>query len=78
MWWRESIGSMPQTIEECERRLKSNFEGATVLKSGVVLMKDGVIVDKAAWKERVQTVFDRREEYQYKWGLNCTRDKQDK
>lgn len=75
MWWKEGVGSMPQTIEECDRRLRSNFEGATVLRGGEVLMKDGVVIDEAAWKERVKRVFDRQEEYQYKWVLNRTRGK---
>lgn len=73
MW--SGVGSIPQTIEECDKRLRLNFEGATVERNGELLVWKGEIVDKAAWKERVKVVFDRKKEYHNKWVMNYTRDK---
>jgi len=69
---------MSRTIKECDRQLRSNFEGATVTQHGILLMKEGIVVDVEAWNQRVKTVFDRRKEYYNKWQLNYTQGSSDK
>jgi len=78
VWWRQGLAVMPRTIEECDRKLRGNFEGATTVRDGVVLVRKGEIVDVEAWDRRVRTVFDRREEYQYKCRINYIQQNSDK
>jgi len=78
VWWREARPVMSRTIKECDGQLRNNFEGATVVRNGVVLMKEGIVVDVEAWKERVKVVFDRRKEYYNKWVLRGTQSSEKK
>jgi len=78
VWWREARPVMSRTIKECDRQLRNNFKGATVTQHGVMLMKDGVVMDVKAWNQKVKTVFDRREEYQKICRINYIRESSDK
>lgn len=74
MRWFQKATLMPQTIEECDERMRENFEGATFTQNGVIVVSKGKVVDEEIWRERVKRVFERRDYYRKRCAVDMLKE----